>query len=134
MNRFPSNYEQSVQQASREEIAQLNQEIHAINKHIQNRQQNLNYLQQTMKTQEDAVVYATLLLEQNKLIDSVKNYTKKLEDMLRISNFNFGNKLSNQTKKEIYHLYHSGKYTQVELANQYNTTQSTISKIIQKDK
>ena len=123
-------YNQVIEQVSREEIAQLQQTIQGLKQHISNRQRDLYNIGATMKTPEDVLKHSVLQLEQNRDFAHLKSYTSKLEEMLKNAQFNFGKNLSKEVKKQIYHLYKSGKYTQVELANQYNTTQSTVNKIV----
>ena len=83
-----------------------------------------------ISTQEESIKYGSLLLELNRSREDLNRYYKSLNEMMQMANFNFGKRIPEQSKKEIYHYYHAGRYNQNELANQYGVAQGTINKIV----
>ncbi|GAA3705491.1 hypothetical protein GCM10022421_10500 [Oceanisphaera sediminis] len=122
---------QQQQQVSREELARSKQAITELQYHYDNYESQLRLLQNNMTTEEDAVQYASLMLELNRCRDNLNRHITSYNQLIQLANVQFpSTRLGDQAKREIYHFYHSGRYTQVELASQYGVQQSTISKIV----
>jgi hypothetical protein len=123
--------EQQQQQVSREELARSKQAIAELQHHYNTYEAQLRMLQSSMNTQEDAVKYASLMLELNRCRDSLNRHITAYNQLIQLADVQFPtSRLSDQAKKEIYHLYHSGRYNQIQLASHYGIQQSTVSKII----
>jgi len=123
--------QQQQQQVSREELARARQAISEMERHYSNYETQIRLLQSNMRTEEDAVKYATLVLELNRCRDFLNRHINAYNELIRLANVEFPtSKLSEQAKREIYHFYHSGRYTQTQLAHQYGVQQGTISKIV----
>ncbi|MBT2772120.1 hypothetical protein J7J47_07720 [Halomonas sp. ISL-60] len=123
--------QQEQQQVSREELARSRQAITEMEHHYSNYEAQVRMMQNNMKTDEDALKYANLMLELNRCRDNLRRHIDSYNELVRIANVQFPTtRLSDQVKREIYHLYHSNRYTQVQLAQQYGIEQSTVSKIV----
>jgi chromosome segregation ATPase len=122
---------QQQQQVSREELARSKQAITELQHHYNSYEAQLRLLQSNMKTEEDSIKYASLMLELNRCRDNLNRHINAYNELVQLANVEFPtNRLSEQAKKEIYHFYHSGRYNQNQLASQYGVQQSTISKIV----
>ena len=126
----PSQYQQSVQQAQRHEIARMQQRIFENERHVAELHQVVTYLGQNIQTEKESIEYATLLLELNKTKSSLVLHYQKLSQMIQLANITFSKTIPEQCKREIYHFYHAGRYNQAQLAGMYNVSQSAVSKII----
>ena len=62
--------------------------------------------------------------ELNKLNNNIQEFTQNYT-----THSNISSNLSENEKDQIYHLYKTGLYTQIKLANQFGVTQAAISKI-----
>ncbi|HED3065074.1 TPA: hypothetical protein R4057_002027 [Kluyvera ascorbata] len=121
---------QQQTQVSREELARARQAIHEMEHHLANFENQVRLMQSNVKTDEDAVKFSSALLELNRTKDALQRHVSAYNDMIRIANVEHTSRLSAQAKREIYHLYHSKRFTQDLLAAQYGVQQSTISKIV----
>ena len=123
-------YIRQAPQIQRHEIARMQQFVLDLENHVDTIHQKLTLIARTMSSEEDRLRYTTMLLDFNKTIDSLNEHREKLNEMLSMADTNFGKTIPEQCRREIYHLYHSGRYSQVELANQYDISQSAVSKIV----
>lgn len=131
MPRFQPIIIQEQQQISREDLARSQQAIAEMQHHYNTYQAQVNILQNNIITQEDAHRFSGLLLELNRCRDSLNRHIAAYNELVSLANVQFASsRLSDQAKREIYHLYHSGRWTQIQLAGQYGVQQSTISKIV----
>lgn len=128
MNDFA--YVRQAQQIQRHEIARMQQFVLDLENHIDTIHQELTLIARTMNSEEDRLKYTTLLLDFNKTIDGLNDHREKLNEMLIMADTNFGKTIPDLCRREIYHLYHAGRYSQIELANQYDISQSAVSKIV----
>jgi len=128
----PFNYEyvQQSQQIQRHEVARMQQFVFDLEKHINDLHKHVTYIGQTMSSQEESMKYSSLLLELNKTISSLNTHKQTLNQMLQMSGINFGKTIPDQSRREIYHYYHAGRFSQAELARQYGISQSAVSKIV----
>lgn len=126
----PPAYIQVEQQNQRHEIARLYQFVYELENHIASVHQRLAYLGRELITQEQRLEYAQLLQNLNGSITALHEYRANLNSMLELANINFGKTIPEQCRREIYHLYHAGRYTQAQLAGHYGISQSAVSKII----
>ncbi|MBE5213312.1 hypothetical protein IG611_01350 [Pectobacterium sp. A535-S3-A17] len=118
------------QQITREQLARTRQAVEEMRLHYDNYEQQVRLMQNNIKTDEDAVRYSSLLLELNRGRDNLNRHINSYNEMVRIANLSFTSRLSDIAKREIYHLYHSGRYTQDQLAAHYGIQQGTVSKIV----
>jgi len=125
----PYSYQQQ-NEVSREELARTRQTIHEMERHLNNLDRNVRMMQSNVKTPDDAVKYSSALLELNRGKEDLQRHINSYNDMIRIANITHTSRLSEQAKREIYHLYHSKRYTQDQLAEHYGVQQGTVSKII----
>lgn len=123
--------QQQQQQVSREELARSKQAITELQHHYDSYEAQLRLLQSNMKTEEDSIKYASIMLELNRCRDNLNRHINAYNELVQLANVEFPtSRLSEQAKKEIYHFYHSGRYNQNQLASQYGVQQGTISKIV----
>lgn len=127
-----SNYLQMEQQNQRHQIARTRQFIYELEQHIANIYGQLTYLARNL-TSENAFAYTNLLTEFRNSYDQLQNYKNNLVELMNMMPIEFGKTISEQCKREIYHLYHAGRYTQNDLANHYGISQSAVSKIVNGD-
>jgi hypothetical protein len=125
-----SPYVQQVTQAQRHEIARIRQLISEFEWHLRDLHQRATVIGRTMQTQEDSIKYANLLLELNRTSEALNSHYQSLNQMMQMANFSFGKTIPDQCRREIYHLYHAGRYTQAQLASQYQISQSAVNKIV----
>lgn len=132
MNNYGNNfvYVQQAQQLQRHEIARMQQLIQDMQCHMSLLQQRLITLGQTMKTREESQEYADKLWELNVTNQNFIKHYEVLNQMIQMANLDFSKTIPEQCKREIYHLYHAGRYTQEQLAYQYQVSQSAVSKIV----
>jgi len=127
---YSSEYLQQAPQIQRHEVARMQQFVFDLEKHINDLHQNLTYMGRTMSTTEESVQYSSHLLKLNQTIDSLNTHRQVLNQMLLMSDMNFGKTIPDQSRREIYHYYHAGRFSQAELARQYQISQSAVSKIV----
>ncbi|MDN0008060.1 hypothetical protein QVM88_17385 [Providencia stuartii] len=118
------------QQISREQLARTRQVIEEMQIHYNNYENQVRMMQHNIKNQEDALAYSSHILELNRCRDNIIRHINSYNQMIQLANVQFKSNLSDQAKREIYHFYHSGRYTQDQLAAHYSVQQSTISKIV----
>lgn len=128
---IPTYIQQEQQQVSREQLARSRQAIAEMEHHYNNYEAQMRMMQSNIRTEEDALKYASLMLELNRCRDNLKRHIDSYNELVRIANVQFSTtRISDQVKREIYHFYHSKRYTQMQLAQQYGVDQSTVSKIV----
>lgn len=119
------------QQITREELARARQVIVEMQHHCSVYENQVLMLQRTIKDPKDALELARCIVELNQKKEALDSHIHAYNRLIQLANVEFpNNRLSDQARREIYHLYYSGRYTQVQLAEQYGVQQSTISKII----
>lgn len=129
-NQFQIQNIQYQQQIQRHEMARLQQTISEMQWHLNGLYQRATLLGQTMQTEQDRYEYANLLFQLNHTSTALNSHIDYLNQMISMANINFGKNIPDQCRREIYHLYYAGRYTQSQLAAQYNVSQSAVSKII----
>ncbi len=117
-------------QLQRNEIARMQQLIFDTELHLRHLNDNVMYLGRNIRTQEESIRYASLLVELNQTKDYLNSHYQALNNMIQMANLNFSKTIPEQCRREIYHLYHAGRYTQTQLASQYNVSQSAVNKIV----
>ena len=129
---FNSNtfYLQQEQQVQRHEIARLQQVIQEMEWHYKNMHQRVFWLSQTLSDEASIKEYGDSLLTLNQTANALKQHYEALNKMMQLADFNFNKNISDHCKREIYHLYHAGRYTQADLAHHYGISQSAVSKIV----
>lgn len=123
-------YVQFAQQNQRHEIARLQQFVYELENYVATVHQRLVYLGSTLRTPEQVMGYSQLQLDFNQSLQSLMQHQATLSQMLSLATPSFEKQISEQCRREIYHLYHAGRYTQVQLAAQYGVSQSAVSKIV----
>ncbi|MEC4748581.1 helix-turn-helix transcriptional regulator [Methylomicrobium sp. Wu6] len=123
-------YIQIEQQNRRHEIARLHQFINELENHIATLHSRLVYLGQGLSTPDQCNEYAQLLWRLNQDTANLNAHRLHLSSLIELANVSYGKNLSEQCRREIFHLYHAGRYTQAQLAKQYGVSQSAVSKII----
>lgn len=119
-----------AQQIQRHEIAQIRQLIQDLEYQRANVYHQAVLMGQNITTHEDQLTYAGLLGKLNQLNSSLGQYSQILNQMLSMATPDFSRSIPDQVKREVYHLYHAGRYTQDQLAEQYSIGQSTVNKIV----
>jgi hypothetical protein len=122
-------YMQFAQQNQRHEIARLQQFVYELEGYIATVHQRLVYMSSTLSSSEQVDEYSKLQLEFNRSYQELKNHQSTLSKMLSLAPPSFEKQISDQCRREIYHLYHAGRYTQEQLGVQYGVSQSAVSKI-----
>lgn len=121
---------QYQQQISRHEVARMQQVVSELEWHLRDLHQRTTYIGQTMQTEGDRLEYANLLFQLNQTTVSLNSHYDALNRMINMANLSFGKSIPEQCRREIYHLYHAGRYNQSQLAAHYNVSQSAVSKIV----
>lgn len=125
-----SAYIQVEQQNQRHEIARLHQFVVELENYIATLHHRLAYLGQVLATPEQQMEYAQLLMNLNGSMATLHQHRANLNAMITLANLSFGKTIPEQCRREIFHLYHAGRYTQAQLAGQYGISQSAVSKIV----
>ncbi|WP_152998348.1 hypothetical protein [Pantoea stewartii] len=125
----PYVYQQQTQ-VSREELARTRQAIHELEYHLTKVDSYVRMMQSTITSPEEMHKYSSAVLELNRGRAELQRHINAYNDMIRIANVTHSSRLTEQAKREIYHFYHSGRYTQDQLATQYGVQQGTVSKIV----
>ena len=123
-------YVQQAQQIQRHEVARMQQFVFDLEKHVNDLHRHVTYIGQTISTQDESIEYSSLLLKLNQTIGSLNTHRQTLNQMLQMADISFGKTIPDQSRREIYHYYHAGRYSQAELARQYGISQSAVSKIV----
>lgn len=124
-------YIQNEQQNQRHEMARMQQIIFELEHHIATVHNRLAYLGRVLSTEEQRLEYVNLLTRLNTAIPHLESYKATLASMMQLAPMSYGKvSIPDQCRREIYHLYHSGRYTQEQLGAQYGCGQSAVSKIV----
>lgn len=128
----PAGYVRPDQQNQRHEIARVRQFVIELEHHLATMHERLIHFGRNVSTAEDSVKYGQLMLEMNQKRVSLESYRNTLVELTAMADgaSGFGKTLSEQCKREIFHLYATGRYTQEQLAWQYGTTQGTVCKVV----
>ena len=104
-------YVQFAQQNQRHEIARLQQFVYELENYVATVHQRLVYLGSTLRTPEQVMEYSQLQLDFNQSLQSLMQHQATLSQMLSLATPSFEKQISEQCRREIYHLYHAGRYT-----------------------
>lgn len=126
----PAAFYSPAPQVQRHEIAQMRQLMHDLEQHRANMYQQLSLLATQIATKEDQLRYVGLLQKIRETEQSLVDHSNYLAQMLSMVPTEFSRNVPDQVKREIYHLYHAGRYTQEQLANHYGVSQSTVNRIV----
>ena len=118
------------QQIQRHEVARMQQTISEMEWHLNGLHQRAAYLGQTMQTDQDRKEFTNLLMKLNQTTASLNMHYDDLSKMVNMANLNYGKNIPEQCRREVYHLYHAGRYNQSQLASHYGVSQSAVSKIV----
>ena len=126
----PTAFYAQAPQVQRHEIARIRQFMYELEQHCANMYQQLSILATQIATSEDQFRYVGLLQEIRKTEQSLVDHNNYLAQMLTMVPTDFSRNIPDQVKREIYHLYHAGRYTQEQLAHHYGVSQSTVNRIV----
>lgn len=130
MDLNPSPYYSQAPQMQRHEVARMRQFMQELEFHRNNLYQQLNLLAPRISSPEDQLRYAGLIQQIRDTEASLGQHHQTLTQMLAMVPMEYPRQLTDQVKREIYHLYHASRYTQEQLANHYGVSQSTIHRIV----
>lgn len=117
-------------QVQRHEIARIRQFMHELEMHRANLYQQLSILATQIATPEDQLRYVGLIQKIRETEASLSDRQNYLTEILAMVPTEFSRNIPDQVKREIYHLYHAGRYTQEHLAAHYGVSQSTVNRIV----
>jgi uncharacterized protein YjcR len=126
----PTPFYSQAPQVQRHEIARIRQFMHESELHLANMYQQLSILATQISTPEQQLEYARLIQKIRETQQSLVQHNEYLTQMLAMVPTEFPRTISDQVKREIYHLYHAGRYTQEHLAAHYGVSQSTVHRIV----
>lgn len=130
----PNAYYSPAPQVQRHEIARIRQFINELEYMRGSLMTQLNLLATQVSTADKQMQYVQLLNAYQTNEQNLQQQANLLSQMLTMAGADSQPRtLSEQTKREIYHLYQSGRYKQEELADQYVTSQATVSRIVKGD-
>ncbi len=121
------------QQINRHEIARTRQFIDDLIYQHDNLDRYIHSFNFDPANREAFTQYSNALYQLNLLKTNIQENITHYNELINGVNTNFSKSLPDQCKREIYHLYHAGRYTQEALAGHYGVHQSTISKIVNGD-
>lgn len=117
-------------QVQRHEIARMRQFMSDLESHRSSMYQHLSILATKISSHEDQLEYARLIQKIRETDQALSQHGETLKQMLDMVPMEFPRQVSDQVKREIYHLYHAGKYTQEDLASHYGVSQSTVHRTV----
>lgn len=126
----PSPYYSQAPQVQRHEIGRLRQFIQETEFHRSHMYHQLNILAPKIATPEDQLQYVGLLQEIRNSEAALAQHHQALTKMLALVPLEYPRQLTDQVRREIYHLYHASRYTQEHLAEHYGVSQSTVHRIV----
>ena len=126
----PSPYYSQAPQMQQHEVARMRQFMHELEFHRGNLYQQLNLLAPRISSAEDQLQYAGLIQQIRETEASLAQHHQTLTQLLALVPPENSRQISDQVKREIYHYYHVGRYTQEQLASQYGVSQSTVNRIV----
>jgi len=126
----PTHLYSPAPQVQRHEIARTRQFMCELEFHRTNMYQQLSILATQISTPEQQLEYVGLLQKIRATEQSLVQHNEHLTKMLAMVPAEFSRTIPDQIKREIYHLYHAGRYTQEQLATHYGVSQSTVHRIV----
>ncbi|WP_038497454.1 helix-turn-helix domain-containing protein [Janthinobacterium agaricidamnosum] len=117
-------------QVQRQEIARIRQLIQEMEFHRNNMYSQLSIMAPRIATPEDQLQYVGLMTKIRETEAALGQHIQYLNQMLALVPMDFSRQISDQVKREIYHLYHASRYTQEQLAEHYGVSQSTVHRIV----
>jgi hypothetical protein len=124
-------YYSQAPQVQQHEIGRIRQFIMELEWQQKNLLSQLTILSTRINSPEDQLKYACLVKEYNDNQAAISNQVTTLQRILALFPSEQGRpQISEQTKREIYHLYHASRYTQEALAIQYGISQTSVQRIV----
>lgn len=124
-------YYSQAPQVQQHEVGRIRQFIMELEWQQANLLSQLNLLATRIVSPDDQLAYARLVGQYNQNQAVLAQQVTTLQQMLALVPFDQGRQqISEQTKREIYHLYHASRYTQEALATQYGISQSSVQRIV----
>ena len=120
-------------QIQQHEIARIRQFIHELEMLRNQMDQHMSLLASRMSTPEQQLEYVGLIQKIRETEGALAQHGQYLSQLLSMVPMDFPRQVSEQVKREIYHLYHAGRYTQQHLAEHYGVSQSTVHRIVSGD-
>ncbi len=130
MSFVPTPFYSQAPQVQRNEIARIRQFMYELEFHRANMYQQLSILATQISTSEQQLEYVSLIQKIRETEQSLAQHNEYLSQMLAMVPIDFSRTIPDQVKREIYHLYHAGRYTQEQLAEHYGVSQSTVHRIV----
>ncbi|ASL25592.1 helix-turn-helix domain-containing protein [Azotobacter chroococcum] len=129
----PSAYYAQAPEVQRHEIARIRQFMHELELHRANMYRQLSILATRIATPEQQLEYVGLIQKIRETEQVLIQHNDYLNQMLAMVPMEYSRQIPDQVKREIYHLYHAGRYTQEQLAAHYGVSQSTVHRIVAGD-
>lgn len=129
----PSAIYAEAPQVQRHEIARIRQFIHELEWHRANIFQQMSILAAQISTPEQQMEYVQLIQQVRETEQSLAHHQEHLNQMLTMVPMEYSRHIPDQVRREIYHLYQAGRYTQDELATHYGVSQSTVHRVVSGD-
>lgn len=129
----PPAYYVQAPQVQRHEIARIRQFMYELTQHRDNMYRQLSMLAPQIATSKQQLEYVGLIQKIRGTEQALTEHNNYLNQMLAMAQPEYSRQIPDQVKREIYHLYHAGRYTQELLAEQYGVSQSTVHRIVTGD-
>lgn len=124
-------YYSQAPQVQQHEIGRIRQFITELEFQQKTLISQLTILSTNITSDNDQLQYIQLIQQYNQNKDILSQQVTTLQKMLALFPSDQGrSQISEQTKREIYHLYHAGRYTQEALAIQYGISQTSVQRIV----
>lgn len=123
-------YYAQAPQVQRHEIARMRQFMHELEHHRASMYQRLSILATQIASPNDQLEYARLIQQIRETEQELARHSEILSQMMGMIPMEFSRQIPDQVRREIYHLYHAGRYTQEDLASHYSVSQSTVHRIV----
>ena len=124
-------YFSQAPQVQQHEVGRIRQFIMELEWQQTNLLSQLNFLATRIVSPDDQLAFARLLGQYNQNTAALHQQVTTLQQMLALFPSEQGRQqISEQTKREIYHLYHASRYTQDALATHYGISQTSVQRIV----
>lgn len=124
-------YYSQAPQVQQHEVGRIRQFIMELEWQQTSLLSQLNLLATRIVSADDHLAYARLIGQYNQNKTALGQQVTILQQMLALLPSDQGRQqISEQTKREIYHLYHAARYTQDALAMQYGISQTSVQRIV----
>lgn len=124
-------YYSKAPQVQQHEVGRIRQFIMELEWQQTNLLSQLNLLATRIVSADDQLAYARLVGQYRQNQAVLGQQVTTFQQMLALLPSDQGRpQISDQTKREIYHLYHAGRYTQDALATQYGISQTSVQRIV----